>query len=63
MLVKCKRSLSGRAWWHRSLIPELGRPKQEYLYEFKASLVYKAYSGQPGLLHRNLVSKMEKMNE
>jgi hypothetical protein len=37
------------------LIPVLGRQRQAYLCEFKASLVYRGSSGKPGLLYREIL--------
>jgi hypothetical protein len=37
-------------------IPDLGRQRQEDLCVFKANLVYKRVSGQPGLLHTEALS-------
>jgi hypothetical protein len=42
------------------LIPALGRQRQVDLCEFKASLVY---TGQPGLLERNPISKKQTTNK
>jgi hypothetical protein len=41
------------------LIPALRSQRQTELCEFKASLVYRASSGQPGL-HREILSSKEK---
>jgi hypothetical protein len=30
----------GQAWWHKPLIPALGRQRQEDLSKFKTNLVY-----------------------
>jgi hypothetical protein len=47
-------------WWHRPLIPALGRQRQEDLCEFKANLVYRASSRTARAIQRNPVSKKQK---
>lgn len=50
-------------WWYTLLIPARGRQRQVDLFEFEASVIYRASSGQPGL-HRDPVSKTQtKPNE
>ena len=41
---KCHRNISVELWWRTLLIPALRRQRQVDLYEFKASLVYRASS-------------------
>ena len=39
-----KKDKSSQVWWHMPLIPALSRQRQEDLYEFEASLIYKVSS-------------------
>lgn len=45
-----------------SLFPVLKRQKQTHVSEFEANMVYKASSriGRPGLLHREMLSRIRK---
>lgn len=36
----CLKNDYSRVWWHKALIPVLGRQRLVDLYEFKTSLVY-----------------------
>ena len=58
-----KRAGPASQWWRTPLIPALGRQRQEDLYEFKSSLVYKAVPGQLGLLHREILSQKIKTKQ
>jgi hypothetical protein len=49
--------------WCTPLIPALRRQRQADFYEFKASFVYKAIPGQPGLLHRKKTKKKQKKKQ
>jgi hypothetical protein len=49
-------------WWHLPSIPSLGRQRQRQadLYQFEASLVYRASSRIVRAMQRNPVSKIKK---
>jgi hypothetical protein len=47
-------------WWHAPLTPALGRQRQTYLCEFKASLVYRVNSRKAKATWRNPVSEKNK---
>jgi hypothetical protein len=51
-----KRGIA-RQWWHKPLIPVLGRQTQTNLCEFKASQVYRVTSRTPTATQRNPVLK------
>ena len=51
-------------WWHKSLVPALGRQKKVDPCEFKASLVYSTSSRTPrAVTQRSPVSKSQKKRE
>jgi hypothetical protein len=50
-----KIRLRAGQWWYTPLILELGRQRQEDLYEFETSLVYRTSSWTAKAIQRNLV--------
>jgi hypothetical protein len=52
----CETTFSGQ-WWLMPLIPALRRLKQEDLFEFQASVLYKASFSSAKATQRNPVSK------
>jgi hypothetical protein len=48
------------AWWYMPLIPALRRQRQEDLYEFEASLVYRVSARTARTTQRNLSRKTSK---
>lgn len=49
-------------WWLTPLVPALVGQCQEDLWEFKASLVYRAYSRKAKAAQRSPVSKTKRIN-
>ena len=47
-------------WWHMPLIPAFARQKQENLYVFETSLVYKMSAGQSSKLYTETLFQKQK---
>ena len=49
-------------WWSTPLIPALGKQRQVDLYEFEASLVYRASCRTARAIQRNQTNQPKSMN-